>query len=88
LVDLILQDHLGSGCILELTYNRDLGGPDDPAADETLSIQINENGAITEVWINRADAEKLARLIGEKFQVDLTLEPPTPQEPAPEVDAW
>jgi hypothetical protein len=88
LVDLILQDHLGSGCILELTYNCDLGATDDPAADETLSIQINENGAISEVWLNRADAEKLARLIGEKFQIDLTPEPPTPQEPAPEVDAW
>ena len=88
MVDLILQDHLGSGCILELTYNCDLGATDDPAADETLSIQINENGAITEVWINRADAEKLARLIGEKFQIDLSPEPPTPQEPAPEVDAW
>jgi hypothetical protein len=88
LVDLILQDHLGSGCILELTYNCDLGATDDPAADETLSVQINESGAISEVWLNRADAEKLVRLIVEKFLIDLSPAQIKPQEPAPEVDAW
>jgi hypothetical protein len=88
LVDLTFHDALGYHAVLDVRVHQpyECNPPED-----LLGLTVDEDGACTTFFMSREDAEKLARLIIEQFQIDLTPEEPAPvppEEPAPEVDAW